>query len=351
MEATSRHGEKLYHDLEQNGYLLRLIRPRIIYWFHENNALHAKTSQFDAITITNILLSGKAQIDVVKGEQVTIYWQLASLHAQLCDEAVVYQNEIYVLVDFVFPGFTQIFADPCLPGALQVLEAYPSASDVVAVGTEVIAQMLEKFIQQPSSAHYDRLSAQKLVELAQKSTRQNGIAVGQEISLRILCGQLEHTQANITRLQAEIERLFASDQQGKSPRQRSESHPKSIITVDLEHADLFGTTRLEYKLWIDYIFDWFDATLERRFRRYLVAVSLATIVWGLGFLISLIIGFAQAYLHTPAVYYFGIGIAWCSNTLRWLSQVYHIRTNEVRPCFPVDDETYKRIVSPFARDE
>ncbi len=44
MEATSRHGEKLYHDLEQNGYLLRLIRPRIIYWFHENNALHAKTT-------------------------------------------------------------------------------------------------------------------------------------------------------------------------------------------------------------------------------------------------------------------------------------------------------------------
>src|SRR5207245_8972884 len=47
-------------------------------------------------------------------------------------------------------------------------------------------------------------------------------------------------------------------------------------------------------------------------------------------------------------YYFWIGIAWCTNALRWLSQVYHLRTNAVRPCFPIDDAAYKSIVSPFA---
>lgn len=130
----------------------------------------------------------------------------------------------------------------------------------------------------------------------------------------------------------------------------SKPHPKSKITLDLGRADLFGTTRLEYKLWIDYIFDWFGATLERRFRRYAVAIGLATIVWGVGLIISLTIGFARDYISTPAIYYFWIGIAWCSNALRWLSQVYHVRTNEVRPCFPVDDATYKLTVSPFARE-
>lgn len=121
------------------------------------------------------------------------------------------------------------------------------------------------------------------------------------------------------------------------------------ITIDLEHSYLFGTTRLEYKLWIDYIFDLFGATLERRFRRYLVGIGIATVVCGLGFILASMIGFAKDYLNTPAIYYFWIGIAWCSNALRWLSQIYHIRTNAVRPCFPIDDATYKGIVSPFAR--
>ncbi len=135
---------------------------------------------------------------------------------------------------------------------------------------------------------------------------------------------------------------------GMEVKEDLKAHPISKITVDPEHADLFGTTRLEYKLWVDYIFDWFGATLERRFRRYLVAIGFATIVWGLGLIISLIIGFAGDYLSTPAIYYFVVGIAWCTNALRWLSQVYHIRTNAVRPCFPIDDVAYKSMVSPFA---
>jgi hypothetical protein len=129
-----------------------------------------------------------------------------------------------------------------------------------------------------------------------------------------------------------------------------QAHPLTQITIDPDQADLFGTTRLEYKLWVDYIFDWFGATLEKRFRRYLVGIGFATIVWGLGFILSLTIGFANDYLRTPAIYYFLIGIAWCTNALRWLSQVYHVRTNAVRPCFPIDDVTYKSTVSPFAHN-
>ena len=121
------------------------------------------------------------------------------------------------------------------------------------------------------------------------------------------------------------------------------------IAFGLDRASAYGTTRAEYKLWVDYIFDWFGATLEKRFRRYLVAGGFAVLVWSIGLLISFAIGFSGQYITTPAIYYFTVGIAWCTNSLRWLSQVYHNRTNVVRPCFPVDDRTYKNLVSPFAR--
>jgi hypothetical protein len=52
------------------------------------------------------------------------YRELVRLHTQLSDEAAAYQNEIQALVVVLFPEFTQIFADPCLPSALAVLRAF-----------------------------------------------------------------------------------------------------------------------------------------------------------------------------------------------------------------------------------
>jgi transposase len=74
------------------------------------------------------------------------------LHSQLADEAARYQNESQALVVVLFPEFTQVFADPCLPSARSVLKAYPHAQAVVQAGVEPIYQVLRA--QQP--AQYGR---------------------------------------------------------------------------------------------------------------------------------------------------------------------------------------------------
>jgi hypothetical protein len=122
-----------------------------------------------------------------------------------------------------------------------------------------------------------------------------------------------------------------------------------VITYGLENAIDFGTTRVEYKLWVDYIFDWFHATLERRWLRILVAIFCTSLIWLVGLLAFALIGHADAYVTAPGVYFYFIGIAWCLNALRWLSQTYHIRTNAVRPCFPVCNKDYKALVGPYAK--
>jgi hypothetical protein len=122
------------------------------------------------------------------------------------------------------------------------------------------------------------------------------------------------------------------------------------ITLAPEDAKVYGTTPSEYKLWVDYIFDLFGATLEKRFRRYLVALVFGILFWGVGLILALLIGFAHGYLTTPGLYIFAFGVAWVTNCLRWLSQVYHPATNAVRPCFPIVDASYKSTVSPFAKN-
>jgi transposase len=51
MEATSRYGENLYHELQKQGYVLRLLHPRQTHQFHEQRGLRAKTDRLDAMTI------------------------------------------------------------------------------------------------------------------------------------------------------------------------------------------------------------------------------------------------------------------------------------------------------------
>ncbi|MGZ5232144.1 MAG: hypothetical protein ACXWQR_14835 [Ktedonobacterales bacterium] len=126
----------------------------------------------------------------------------------------------------------------------------------------------------------------------------------------------------------------------------SEANPK--ITFGPENAVNYGTTSSEYRLWLDYVYDWFLVTLERRYRRYGVSLGMAAIVFLIGFLVALPFGLLDLYLSTPGVYFFTFGIAWFLSCLRWLSQIYHVQTNAVRPCFPVIDSEYKSVVKQYA---
>src|SRR5205807_8929716 len=43
--------ENLYHELEQRGYVLRLLHPGQTHHFHQQQGLRAKTDRLDAMTI------------------------------------------------------------------------------------------------------------------------------------------------------------------------------------------------------------------------------------------------------------------------------------------------------------
>src|SRR5947208_16395715 len=153
MEATARYHENLYHELERQGYQLRLLHPGQTHHFHQQQGLRAKTDRLDAMTIARLLLSGEARMGYVPDERVATYRELVRLHTQLPDTAASYQNEIQALIVVLFPEFTQVFADPCLPTALAVLKAFPSAQALVEAGVEALVQVLRA---QPA-AHYGRL--------------------------------------------------------------------------------------------------------------------------------------------------------------------------------------------------
>jgi transposase len=241
MEATSLYGENLYQEAQARGYQLCLLHPGQTHQFHRQQGLRAKTDRLDAMTIAKVLLSGEARAGYVPSEQITTYRELVRLHTRLSDEAASYQNEIQILVVVLFPEFTQVFADPCLPSALAVLKAYPSAHDVAAAGVEPITHLLRT----QTSGHFGRPTARKLVELAHSSVSSNRALSGRSTSLRILCDQLEHTQANLARLQTELEQLMAHDPGVKSLEQIPEFGPKTVAVLRAELGDVNRFSRTD----------------------------------------------------------------------------------------------------------
>jgi transposase len=119
------------------------LHPGQTHQFHRQQGLRAKTDQLDAMTIARVHFRGEARAGYIPSDRVATYRELVRLHTQLSDEAARYQNEIQALVVVLFPEFTQVFADPCLPNALSVLKAYPHAQ----AGVEAIYQVLRA--QQP----------------------------------------------------------------------------------------------------------------------------------------------------------------------------------------------------------
>jgi len=240
MEATARYHENLYHELEQRGYQLRLLHPGQTHHFHQQQGLRAKTDRLDAMTIARLLLSGEERVGYIPSEQIATYREMVRLRAQLSKEVARYQNQIHALVVVLFPEFTQVITDPCLPSALAVLKAYPSAQAVAQAGVKAVSQVLKAV----PAAHFGRPTAEKLVAVAQTSVSSNRAVSGRASNLRILCDQLEHTQANLTRLEEELEQLMTTDPATKGLQQMPELGPQTVavLRAELGEVDRFAHT-------------------------------------------------------------------------------------------------------------
>ena len=115
------------------------------------------------------------------------------------------------------------------------------AQALVEAGVEALVQVLRA---QPA-AHYGRPTAKKLVALANQSVSSGRARAGRSTSLRILCDQLEHTQANLARLNTEIEQLLNTDPGVKGLQQVPEFGPKTLAVLRAELGDVQRFSRID----------------------------------------------------------------------------------------------------------
>ncbi|WP_040442342.1 IS110 family transposase [Ktedonobacter racemifer] len=219
MEATSRYHENLYHELEQRGYQMCLLHPGQTHHFHQQRGLRAKTDRLDAMTIARTLLSGEARIGYIPGEQVATYRELVRLHTQSLAKRLPATR--------IRSRRWWWCSSPSSPRCL------PTRADRAPWRCSKLIPMPRPWLRQaklqctrccePFPPHMrGRSTAQKLVILAKESVSSGRALCGRASSLRILCDQLEHTQANLVRLEQELEELMTTDPGTKGLQQMPE---------------------------------------------------------------------------------------------------------------------------------
>ncbi len=186
-------------------------------------------------------LRGDARRGYVPSELIATYRELVRLHTQLADEAARYKNEIQALLAVLFPEFSQVFTDPCRASAIGILKLYPSAQAVAAAGVETLAEKLHEL----APRNYGLKTAQQLVALAQHSAS-SGLAVSaRSTSLKILCDQLEHTQATLLQLEKEIDKLLDTDNGVKGLQSVPEFGHKTVAVLRAELGDVHRFQRTD----------------------------------------------------------------------------------------------------------
>jgi len=106
----------------------------------------------------------------------------------------------------------------------------PSAQARASAGVEAIVATLHKVV--PRS--YERKTAVRLLHLAQRSVSGGTALVARSTSLRIVCDQLEHTQANLVQLEREIDKLLETDEGAKGLGSVPEFGHKTVAVLRAE---------------------------------------------------------------------------------------------------------------------
>jgi hypothetical protein len=118
---------------------------------------------------------------------------------------------------------------------------------------------------------------------------------------------------------------------------------------------------MRFKLWVDHLYnalgdtfggkedDSFGRSIVERVHRYAITLGAGLSLFVVGFLVSLLGGFPLFYLTKPGVYLVCIWVAYSLHSYRYLSQMYHMKSNQMRQCFRVSDSAYQKVAEELAK--
>jgi transposase len=206
IEATGIWWENLYCLLADKGFKVIVLNPHQTNKFREALRKKAKTDDIDAYIIAGLLRSKEYASSYVPEELIQTLRELTRLRYELIKDRRNYERQASSLLSLVFPEYEKTaLKNPFAIASTAILKAYPTAKDLA----KALPKHIEKIVRSIKGNNFNISEVQQLIDTAKDSIYSGRAKDARGLNLKILLSHIEHIDASIKELDANIENLLS----------------------------------------------------------------------------------------------------------------------------------------------
>lgn len=194
MEATGHYWQPVCYELMRRSYETVVINPIQTRGEFRSRIRRSKTDKLDAVSIAQLVLSGKALAARIPDERTLELRMLARHRWRLVDSITRLAVFAHTLIDRVFPEFAHAFSNPLCATARAIVNDIGLAPRDVAADRDALVSI----IRYASHGALGERKADEIIELA-------GRSIGMRVAERVMVDQLRSVFALMKTIEAHRE--------------------------------------------------------------------------------------------------------------------------------------------------
>ena len=206
MEATGHYWLALFSKLVESDYNVQVINPIQTDACRKFYIRETKNDSKDSFLIAQVTRFNGYSKTTLPDEVMISLKELTRFRTFLVDDISDYKRKATVVLDKIFPEYTQIFSDTFGKTSKEILTKYPLPKDILDEDLESLAKVL-------STSSKGRLGYSKAEQLQNLAKESFGIKFATEalvMEIKSILSTIEHLQNQVSKLDEKITVLLRS---------------------------------------------------------------------------------------------------------------------------------------------
>lgn len=206
MEATGHYWLALFSKLVESDYNVQVINPIQTDACRKFYIRETKNDSKDSFLIAQVTRFNGYSKTTLPDEVMISLKELTRFRTFLVDDISDYKRKATVVLDKIFPEYTQIFSDTFGKTSKEILTKYPLPKDILNEDLESLAKVL-------STSSKGRLGYSKAEQLQNLAKESFGIKFATEalvMEIKSIISTIEHLQNQVSKLDEKIAVLLRS---------------------------------------------------------------------------------------------------------------------------------------------
>ena len=206
MEATGHYWLALFSKLVESDYNVQVINPIQTDACRKFYIRETKNDSKDSFLIAQVTRFNGYSKTSLPDEVMISLKELTRFRTFLVDDISDYKRKATVVLDKIFPEYTQIFSDTFGKTSKEILTKYPLPKDILNEDLESLAKVL-------STSSKGRLGYSKAEQLQNLAKESFGIKFATEalvMEIKSILSTIEHLQNQVSKLDEKIAVLLRS---------------------------------------------------------------------------------------------------------------------------------------------